>query len=74
MKANLGHKGCDRIEVFVAPDVANYLNNAMRASLQEMEQNSGKQIRIEADPAAVLGQHSIKFVTAGGREVSRSRS
>ncbi len=74
VKANLGHEGCDRIEVFVAPDVANYLNNAMRASLREMEQNSGKQIRIEADSSAGLGQHTIKFLTAAGREVSRSRS
>lgn len=69
VKASVEREGFDRVEVSVPPDVANYLNNTMRGSFVDLERSSGKSIQIHADSSVGLGQHTIRFLTAGGREV-----
>jgi len=73
IKANLDGENLDRVEVIVAPDAANYLNNEMRTRVQELERNSGTAVKILADPSVRPGQHTIRFLNADGREIVREK-
>jgi len=69
IRAGLDHNSLDRVEVRLAPETANYLNNEMRQRLRDLEQSSGKEIRVFADASVGLGRHTIRFLNAEGREV-----
>ncbi|MHC5034007.1 MAG: Rne/Rng family ribonuclease [Planctomycetota bacterium] len=69
IKADLDRDGLDRVEVVVAPDVANYLNNNMRSRLEELERDSGKRMSVLADSTVAPGRHSVRLLNAEGREI-----
>ncbi len=71
IKAGLDGRELGRVEVVVAPDAANYLNNEMRHRVRELELASGTEVLILADPAVRPGKHTIRFLNAEGREVAR---
>ena len=73
IKASLDGGNLDCVEIIVAPDAANYLNNEMRTRVQELEHDSGTDVKILADPSVGPGQHTIRFLNAEGREVARKR-
>jgi ribonuclease E len=70
IKAELDRPDLDRVEVTVAPDVANHLNNLMRARLKELEQSSKKSIQILADTSIGPGHHKMRFLSGSGRELA----
>jgi len=72
IRAGLDKDDLRTVELTLAPDAANYLNNAMRDALHELEQSSGKQVRVIADPGAGPGLHVIRFLNAAGRQISSS--
>ena len=53
----------------MSPQVANYLNNEMRARLGEIEEAYGKHVQVLVDTSALPGHYMLKFLTAQGREV-----
>ena len=69
IKAGADADGLDRAEVRVSPQVADYLNNEMRARLGEIEEAYGKHVQVLVDTSALPGQYMLKFLTAQGREV-----
>jgi ribonuclease E len=69
IKAGLDGGGLGRVEVVVAPEAANYLNNEMRHRVRELEESSGTEVRILAEPSVGPGLHTIRFLNAEGREV-----
>jgi len=72
IKAELEHPELQRAEVSVSPDVANYLNNTMRARLEEVEHSSKKEVQILADAAIGPGQYKMRSLTKNGRELAPS--
>jgi ribonuclease E len=74
IKAGLDAKDLERVEVAVSPDVANYLNNEMRARLQQLEQSSGKEMIVLGDATVGTAQHRIRFLASTGRELKAVRS
>jgi len=70
IKAGLDHNNLERVVVRAAPEAANYLNNEMRRRLQELQDESGKSIVVEADPTISAGEHKIVFLSAEGREIA----
>jgi ribonuclease E len=69
IKAGADTDGLERVEVRVAPPVANYLSNEMRTRLSELEKSCGKQIQILVDTALPPGRHALRFLNSNGREV-----
>jgi ribonuclease E len=69
IRAGLDHDSLERVEVRVAPDVANYLNNELRGRLQELQEASAKEMSVLADPAVGPGQHKLRFLNSQGLEV-----
>jgi ribonuclease E len=74
IKSELDRPQLDRVEVAVAPDVANHLNNAMRHRLKDLEQTSGKQATILADSTVGLGLYRMRLLTREGREMAAAGS
>ncbi len=70
IKAGLDGKDIARVEVRVATEAANYLNNEMRERVQELENSSNSDIQILADASAHPGEFIIRFLNAEGREVN----
>ncbi|MCP3885539.1 MAG: Rne/Rng family ribonuclease, partial [Propionibacteriaceae bacterium] len=50
IKVGLDNRKLAVVELLVAPDAANYLNNIMREQLTALETGSGKTIKVLADP------------------------
>ena len=71
-KIQVGLKDEDvvRVEVAVHPTVSNYLNNAMRPRLSELEGEGRKQIAVHADPLRRPQEHEIVCLKADGARVS----
>jgi ribonuclease E len=72
VKAGMDGKDLDRVEAMVSPDVANYLNNSMREPVQELEKSSGKKVLILAEPSIGPDLHTVRFLTAEGREIKQA--
>ena len=70
IKAELDRQDLERAEVSVSPEVANFLNNTMRARLEEIEHASGKAALILADTSVAPGQYRMRFLTREGREIA----
>jgi ribonuclease E len=70
LRVGLQRPNVARVEVDSTPDVANYLNNAMRARLKELETKSGKEIRVHANPQRGPGDHEIAFYKQDGNRVN----
>ncbi|MFW6189653.1 MAG: Rne/Rng family ribonuclease [Planctomycetota bacterium] len=70
IKAGLDGKNLERVEVRMAPDAANYLNNEMRQRVRELEQASGAEVGILADSTVAPGEHNIRFLNPDGHEVT----
>ena len=73
IQAGLDRTGLDRVEVSAGPEEANYINNKMRSRLRELEKTSEKSILVLADAAMGPGHHTVRFLSAEGREVKASR-
>jgi ribonuclease E len=69
LKLLVSRDGIALIEVSVHPEVADYINNAKRASLARLEADSLKRIRIRANPAVVMDQATYRCVDEHGAEV-----
>ena len=69
IKAGADAEGLDRVEVRVAPQVANYLNNEMRTRLGELEEAFERQVHVLVDTAVPPGRHTLRFLTENGREI-----
>jgi ribonuclease E len=74
IRAELERPNVGRVEVTVAPDVANYLNNTMRARLEDLEQNSTKTARVLADASTTPGQYELRVLTDQGRALAPASS
>ena len=48
-----------RIELFVSPEVADYLQNIKRASITQIEQNSGRKVIIHSAPEYSGEKHEM---------------
>lgn len=71
IRAGLDRSNLKNVELSVSPEVANYMNNTMRARLGEIEQATGKSIRVLADESVGPGMHRIRFLDSDGRDVGR---
>ncbi len=70
IKAGLERNNLERVTVKTTPEAANYLNNEMRARLQELQEKSGKSIAVQADPTMPAGELKVTFLSAEGREIA----
>jgi len=70
MRVALGKKKVARVNVAASPAVANYLNNLMRSRLEQLEEESGKEILVHADPALELEEQKISFRNQEGQNLS----
>jgi len=70
LRVDLARNDIARVEVRAAPTVANYLNNTMRSKLRSLEESTGKEIKVIADPGRRAGELEIKGLKEGGRQVA----
>jgi len=70
LRAGLSQRAVARAEVDVSPAIANYLNNAMRSRLQELEDETNKQILIRADASRGPDEYEELFLKDNGAKVS----
>ena len=61
-----------RVRIETPPAVANFLNNAMRSRIEELAEQSGKEIVIDADPSLGHDEHKMVFLNQDGASVSLS--
>ena len=69
LKLLASHDHLAVIEVAVHPEVADYINNAKRATLARVEADSHKRIRIKSSPSAVLDQAAYRCLDEHAVEV-----
>ncbi len=62
LKVGMQKESVKIIELKVPPAVANYLNNTMRAQIDEMEKNSNKKISIQVDPTLLPAESEVKHI------------
>jgi Ribonuclease G/E len=70
LQVGLSRADVARVDLEVTPEVANYLNNVMRARLQELENETRKQIVVHANPDMGQDEHKIAFLKEGGAVVT----
>jgi len=69
IKANIQCKDLARVEVAIAPEVANYLNNYMRSRINELQRTTNKEIVIAADANCRPDEHDIRFLNGDGKRI-----
>lgn len=62
-----------RLELTVAPEVADYIFNQRRRFLIRLEENVGKQIVVRSDPAMAVDAHQVVLYNRSGARISRRR-
>jgi len=70
LRSGLNNGKVVRVEVDVNPTVANYLNNVLRSRLEELENESKKEIQVHANPLRGPDEHEILFYKKDGNRVS----
>ncbi len=58
-----------KVDAQLQPEVANYLNNTMRPRIRELERETGKEVRIHADPDRGPNEDQIHFRRKNGKLV-----
>ncbi|MFP4175865.1 MAG: Rne/Rng family ribonuclease [Planctomycetota bacterium] len=69
LRIGLHHQDVARVDVQLQPEVANYLNNTMRARLKELEEETGKDVQVHADPERGPKDDEIHFRRENGKLV-----
>ena len=69
LRAGLQRADVARVDVDAPTAVANYLNNAMRSRLRELESQTNKVIQVHADPERGPEDHEIVFSKSDGARV-----
>jgi len=59
-----------RVQVAVAPGVANYINNEMRSRLEDLADHSGKEIEVDADPTLGVEEHKVRLMKESGKQIA----
>ena len=71
LRTHLAQPDIQSVEVHASPSVANYVNNAMRSRLEQLQGASGgKRIAVVADIAVGQEQHDIRFLKENGSRMS----
>ncbi len=66
LRATLKRKNVEGVEVTVHPDVADYLLNRKRGALHQLEQETGRRVRIVAEPS--FPGEGVHFQALSGKE------
>jgi len=66
LRTYLSRPDIHSVEVRASAAVTNYVNNAMRSRLEQLEESSGKKIVVVADPSVGEEQHDFRFFKEDG--------
>jgi len=62
-----------RLELTVAPEVADYILNRRRRLLVRLEEETGKQINVHSDPSVAVDSHQVVLYDQSGARISKRR-
>jgi ribonuclease E len=68
-KAGLDAENLSRVRLVAGPAAGNYLNNEMRRRLQELQDDSGREIEVVIDPRMGPNEHKVEFFNPEGRQI-----